>query len=141
MEEKDKEGQTDCHSVVGKEKTGSNLECGDNDNTPSLMVDDELVNDTLKQTNQLGNNKCHVRCDNHIEWMTITHEKKDQVSFSSGPSWPAFVLLEDNVFDKLNHMVKLSWKQQTRGVNRILGPCVRDKFTKDCNADTLPPNA
>ena len=39
--------------IVGKEKTGSNSECGDNGNTPSL-VDDELVNDVLKQKNQLG---------------------------------------------------------------------------------------
>ena len=97
MEEDNKEGQTGCHSVVGKEKTGSNLECGDNDNTPSLMVDDELVNDTLKQTNQLGNNKCDVCFDNHIGWMTITHEEKDEVILLSGPSPPsAFMLLEDS---------------------------------------------
>ena len=124
--------------VVRKEKAGCNLECGDDDNTPSL-ADDELVNEALKQMHQLGKeDKCDVCCDNHIEQMTITHEKKDEVCLMSGPSWSVFVSLEDSAFDKLNHMVKLSWKQQTKGMNRIFGPCVRDKFMKDlksCNEE------
>ena len=99
MEESNKGGQTGCHSVVEKEQTGSNLECGDNDDTPSL-VDDESANDALKWTNQLGNNKCDVCCDNHIKWMTITHGEKDEVSLLSGPSWSAFMLLEDSMFNK-----------------------------------------
>ena len=111
------------------------MECGDNDNTPTL-ADDELVNDALKQMNQLGKNKCDVSGDNHIELITIRHEKKDEVSLLSGPSWSVVVSVEDSVFDKLNHVVKLSWKQQTKGMNRIFRLCVRDKFMKDhkfCN--------
>ena len=44
--------------------------------------------------------------------------------------------LEDSVFNKLNHVVKSSWKQQTKGMNRFFRPCVRDEFMKDykfCN--------
>ena len=76
--------------IVGKEKMGSNSECSDNGNTPSL-TDDGLVNDAPKQTSQLGNNKCDVCCDSCIEQMTITREKKDEVSLLSGPSQSAFV--------------------------------------------------
>ena len=82
-----------------KRKTGSNLECGDNDNTPSL-ADDELVDDALRQTNQLRNNKCDVCHDKRTKQMTITHEKKHEVSLLRGPSPSAFVSLEDNVLNK-----------------------------------------
>ena len=76
-----------------KRTNGSNLECGDDDNTPTLVDDEAVNNDALKQTNKLGNDKCDVRRENHIEQMTITHEKKDEVSLLSGPSWSAFVSL------------------------------------------------
>ena len=89
MEENDKEGQAGCHSAVGKEKMGSNLECGDDDNTPSL-ANDESVDDTLKQTNHLGKDKCDVCRGNHTEQMTITRKRKDEVSLLSGPSRSAF---------------------------------------------------
>ena len=70
MEENDKEGQAGCHSVVGKEKQA-----------PIQSV---------------------VTMTTHpvLQMMTITHEKKDEVSLLSGPSRSAFVLLEDSVFNK-----------------------------------------
>ena len=66
--------------------------------------------------------------------MTITREEKDEVSSLSGPSRSAFVSLGDSVFSKLNHVVKLSWKQQTKGMNKILGLHMRDEVTKDCKS-------
>ena len=39
-------------NVIGKEKTGRHLECGNDGDTDSL-VDDESVNDNLKQMKQL----------------------------------------------------------------------------------------
>ena len=65
--------------VVGKEKTDCSLECSDNDDTPTLACD-ELVNDALEQTNQLGKDNCDVNFDNHnhIRQMTITHNKEDE---------------------------------------------------------------
>ena len=89
MEENDKEGQAGCHSCCRKRKTGQNLECSDDDNTPSL-ADDESVNEADKPVGE--GQKCDVRCGNHIEQMTITQEKKDEVSLLSGPSQPAFML-------------------------------------------------
>ena len=44
--------------------------------------------------------------------------------------------MEDSVFNNLDDVVKSLWKQQTKGMARILGPCVRDEFVKDykfCN--------
>ena len=112
------------------------------------MTCNELVNDALEQMNQLGKEECGVHADNCIGLMTFREEKKDKVRLLSAPSLPTIVLVEDSVFSKLNHAVKLSWKQQTKGMNRILGPCVRDKFMKDCkfcdektHRHTLSPNA
>ena len=90
--------------------------------------------------NQFGKDEdeCDVHDDNHIEQMTITLEVKDEVSLLSGTSRSALMLFEDSVLNKWSHMVKLSWKQQTKGMNRIFGPCVRDKFMKDlksCNEE------
>ena len=92
---------------------GCSLECSDNDNTPTLAYD-ELVNGALEQTNQLEKDKCDVGCGNHIKRMTITHEKKDEVSLLSAPSQSTFLSLEDSVFNKLNHVVKSTWKQQKK---------------------------
>jgi len=103
----------------------------DNDDT-LIETDDGSVNDTLKQTNMFGKNECNVGGDNVIKLMTIMHEKKDEVSLLSGPSRSTLVSVEDSVFNKLDHVVKLLWKQQTKGMNRILGPCVRNEFMKDC---------
>ena len=74
-----KKARLEATSVVGKETTGSHFESGDDGNTASL-VDDESVNDTLKQMKQFGKNKCHAHHDNHIKHMTISHEKKYEVS-------------------------------------------------------------
>ena len=108
------------------------MECGDNNHTPTLAIDESVNDTTLKQTNVLGKNKCNVCGDNQIKLMTIRHEKKDEVSLLSGPSRSTLVSVEDSVFNKLDHVVKLLWKQQTKGMNRILGLCVRDEFMKDC---------
>ena len=73
-------------NVIGKEKKGRHLECGNDGDTDSL-VDDESVNDNLKQMKQLRKNKCRVRHGHDIEHMTISQEKKDEVSLLSG--WKA----------------------------------------------------
>ena len=102
-------------------------------------ADDESVDDATKQREQLGNDTCDAHSDNLIENMTITHEKKDEVSLLSAPPAPSrstLVSLENSVFNELSHGVKLSWKKQRKGMDRIFGPCVRDEFMKDykfCN--------
>jgi len=125
--------------IVGKEKTCFDSECSDDDHTPPLAIDESLNDTILKQTNLFGKNECNVRGDNLMEVMTIGHEKKDEVSLlsvSGGPSRSTHVSVEDSVFNNLDDVVKSSWKQQTKGMARILGPCVRDEFVKDykfCN--------
>ena len=93
-------------------------QAGDNGDTPNL-ADDELVNDTLKQTSQLGKDKFNVCGDNHTELTTIAHKKKDEVSLLSVPSQSTVVLLKGSVFSKLNHVVKLPWKQRTKELNKF----------------------
>ena len=80
-----KRARSEAISVGGKETTGSHCESGADGNTASL-VDDESVNDTLEQMKQSGKNKCHAHCDHDMKHMTITHERKDEVSLMSGHS-------------------------------------------------------
>ena len=132
-----KKARPTANQVIRKEKTGSRFECGDDENTLSL-ADDESVDDALKQRKQLGKDTCDVHRDNDIEHMTITLEKKNEVSLLSAPapSRSTLVSLENSVFNELSHGVKLSWKKQRKGMDRIFGPCVRDEFMKDykfCN--------
>ena len=123
--------------VVGKEKMGSRSEFSDDEKTPSLACD-ESVSDAREQTNQLRKGMGDVGWDNQysVERMTIAHDKKDEVSLLSAPSQSTKVSVDDSVFKKLNPVVKSAWKDQTKGMTRILGPCVRDEFMKDykfCN--------
>ena len=114
---------------------GHHFVCSDDANTASL-VNDESENDALKQTRQLGKNNCDGHRDNHIKLMTISHEKKDEVSLLSGPSQSTVVSLENSVFDQLSRGVKSSWKEQMKVMTRVFGWCVRDEFMKDykfCN--------
>ena len=122
-------------NVIGKEKTGRHLECGNDGDTDSL-VDDESVNDNLKQMKQLRKNKCRVHHGHDIEHMTISQEKKDEVSLLSGPSRSTIVSLEGSVLNELSPGVKSSWKDQTKVMARVFGWSVRDEFMKDykfCN--------
>ena len=130
-----KKARTTGTHVIGKEKPGYHFECGDDDNTHSL-ADDESVNDALMQGKQLGEDMCDARHDNDIKHMTITHEKKDEVSLLSGQTRSTFVSLENSVFDDMSNVVKSSWKEQKKAMSKIFGPCVRDEFVKDykfCN--------
>ena len=131
LKKRTKKATPTATEVIPKDKTGSGFKCGDNENTLSL-ADDKSVNDALEKRNQLEEDTCDVHHDNHIEHMTITQEKKDEVSLLSGHSRSTLVSLENSVFKELSHGVKASWKQQTKGMNRIFGPCVRDEFMKDC---------
>ena len=130
-----KKARSEATNVIGKEKTGYHFECSDDANTASL-VNDESENDALKQTKQLGKNKHDAHRDNHTKQMTISHEKKDEVSLLSGPSQSTVVSLENSVFDQLSRGVKSSWKEQMKVMTRVFGWCVRDEFMKDykfCN--------
>ena len=126
--------------VVGEEKMGSSLEFSDDDKMLTLECD-ESVSDAQEQTNQLRKDTCDVGWDNQnsVKRMTIAHDKKDEVSLLSAPSQSTKVLVDDSVFKKLNMVVKSAWKDQTAGMTRILGPCVREEFMKDhefCNKKT-----
>ena len=119
--------------IVGKEKMGCSSEFSDDEKTLTLTCD-ESVSDAREQTNQLRKGMSDVGWDNQnsVDRMTIAHDKKDEVSLLSAPSQSTKVLVEDSVFKKLNPVVKSAWKDQTKGMTRILGPCVRDEFMKDC---------
>ena len=71
-----------------------------------------------------------------MKHMTITHEKRDEVSLLSGPSRSTIVSLEGSVLNELSPGVKSSWKDQTKVMARVFGWSVRDEFMKDykfCN--------
>ena len=100
------------------------------------FADDESENDALEERNHSDSDWHDSQHENHMDGMTITHEKKDEVSVLSATTRSTRVSLDDSVLNGLSPVVASAWKQQTKGMLRIFGPTVRDDFMPDykfCN--------
>ena len=59
-------------------------------------------------------------------------QTKNEVSVLSAPTQSTFVPFDNTVFKSLRKGVQLAWTLQSKGMHRIFGLVVRDKFMPDC---------
>ena len=106
---------------------------GQNKGTTLVLAVEELENNTLKRNmSQFGEPGSGSDNENNMSGMMIVQSKKDEVSVLSAPTQSTFVSFDNSVFNSLGKGVQSVSKLQSKGVHRIFGLVVRDKFMPDC---------
>ena len=129
----DKNNKKTSNTATKKSRSGNHqaTKLGREKEVSHNFADDESENDALEERNHSDSDWHNSQHENHMDGMTITHEKKDEVSVLSAPTQSTFLSFDNSVFNRLGKRVQSGWKLQLKGMLQIFGPVVRNKFMSD----------